>query len=142
MAAPLADPALPPPSPPPDGSSTGALWTAGLGAFLLIAAAATFVAVRWDQIPDTAKLVALVVLTDLCLLAHRRLRSTLPVTAAVLLHLGVLLVPIDVAAVGVGLDWTWSQMLLAQGLAATVTFGIAAWTERSIVLRVAAWIGV
>jgi hypothetical protein len=142
MAAPLADPALPPPSPPPDGSSTGALWTAGLGAFLLIAAAATFVAVRWDQIPDTAKLVALVVLTDLCLLAHRRLRPTLPVTAAVLLHLGVLLVPIDVAAVGVGLDWTWPQMLLAQGLAATVTYGIASWTERSIVLRVAAWIGV
>jgi hypothetical protein len=140
MAASTADPPLRPP--PPEGASTGALWTAGLGAFLLIAAAATFVAMHWGAIPDQVKLGALIVVTDACLLAHRRLRASLPLTATVLFHLGVLLVPIDVAAVGMHLGWTWSEMLLAQGLAATVTFGAAAWTERSIVLRVAAWGGV
>jgi hypothetical protein len=140
MAAPTVDPPLRPP--PPKGSSTGALWTAGLGAFLLIAAAATWVAVHWDAIPDQVKLGTLIVVSDVCVLAQRRLRATLPITATVLFHLGVLLVPIDVAAVGVHLGWSWSEMLLAQGLAATVTFGIAAWTERSVVLRVAAWGGV
>lgn len=128
--------------PAPRGSSTGALWTAGLGAFLLFAAAATFVAVRWGEIPDSAKFGALVAVTGLCLAAHQRLRSSLPITATALFHLGVLLVPVDVAAVGVWSGWEWPRMLFAQGLAATVTFGVAAQVERSVVLRWATWAGV
>src|SRR5262249_5286905 len=126
----------------PRGSSAGALWTAGLGAFLLFAAAATFVAVHWEQIPDGAKFAALVAATALCLGVQARLRRSLPVTATALLHLGVLLVPIDVAAVGVWSDWAWPAMLLAQGLTATVVFGVASQVEDSVVLRYAAWAGV
>ena len=99
---------------PPPGSSAGARWTAGLGAFLLVAAAATFVTVRWEQIPDGAKFGALVAVTGACLLAGLRLRAGLPITASALFHLGVLLVPIDVAALGVRAGWEWPRMLLAQ----------------------------
>jgi hypothetical protein len=113
-----------------------------LGAFLLVVAAATFVAVRWDQIPDGAKLALLVALTGVCLVIHRLLRRSLPVTAAALFHLGVLLVPIDVAAIGVRAGWGWPTMLLVQGLSATTVFGLAAYTERSVVLRVATWAAV
>ena len=118
------------------------MWTAGLGAFLLFAAAATFVAVRWEEIPDSAKFGALVAVTGLCLAAHQRLRVSLPITATAVFHLGVLLVPVDVAAVGVWSGWAWPRMLFAQGLAATVTFGVAAQVERSVVLRWATWAGV
>src|SRR5687767_6876304 len=127
---------------PPPGSSAGARWTAGLGAFLLVAAAATFVTVRWEQIPDGAKFGALVAVTGACLLARLRLRAGLPITASALFHLGVLLVPIDVAALGVRAGWEWPRMLLAQGLTATVVFGAAAVAERSVVLRWAATGGV
>ncbi|MGK2950375.1 MAG: SCO7613 C-terminal domain-containing membrane protein [Acidimicrobiales bacterium] len=123
-------------SPPrPDPTRTGAVWVTGTGAFLLLAAAAVFTAMRWDQIPDAAKLGALGLVTGACLLAGRALKPTLPATAGALLHLGAFLVPLDVAALGVrgGLDW--SGLLLAVGLAATVTFGWGAVTERSVVLR-------
>jgi len=139
---PFPTPPPPPERPLPAGSPVGARWVAGLGAFLLVAAAATFVAVRWDDIPDSAKLAALVAVTCGCIAAHRRLQASLPVTAAALFHLGVLLVPIDVAAAGLRAGWTWPGMLLAQGLTATVVFGVAAQIERSVVLRVAAWAGV
>jgi hypothetical protein len=141
---PTSTPEHPPLAPPsaPRGSSTGALWTAGLGAFLLFAAAATFVAVRWDSIPDEAKLAALVAVTGVCIAAHQGLRRSFPVTATALFHLGVLLVPIDVAAFGVSAGWVWPQMLFAQGLAATVVFGVASQVERSVVFRYATWAGV
>ncbi|HMG44076.1 MAG TPA: hypothetical protein VK611_22275 [Acidimicrobiales bacterium] len=130
----------------PHGSPAGAMWTAGLGAFLLFAAAATFITIRWDDIPDGAKLGALLAVTGICLAAHQRLRPTLPITASALFHLGVLLVPIDVAAVGVRAGWEWPQMLFAQGLSATVVFGVASAQgpahERSVVLRFATWAGV
>ncbi|MGH9209775.1 MAG: SCO7613 C-terminal domain-containing membrane protein [Acidimicrobiales bacterium] len=137
-------PPFPPPAPvePSSAAPVGARWVAALGAFLLVAAAATFVAVRWDDIPQAAKLGALIAVTCACIAAHRRLRSSLPVTAGALFHLGVLLVPIDMTAVGIQAGWTWDEMLLAQGLAATAVFGIAAQVERSVVLRCAAWLGV
>jgi hypothetical protein len=122
--------------------AAGALWVAGTGAFLLLAAAAVFVAVRWEQIPASAKFAAIVALTGACVTAGRRLRTGLPATAAALFHLGVLLVPIDVAAIGVRLGWTWPVMLLAQGAAASVVFPVAARAEDSTVLRAAAWTGV
>src|SRR5687768_8648609 len=97
-------------SPPsrPDPTRTGAVWVTGMGAFLLLAAAAVFTAVRWDQIPDAAKLGALGLATGAFLIAGRGLRSTLPATAGALFHLGAFLVPIDVAAVGARaeVDWT------------------------------------
>ena len=70
-----------------------------------------------------------------CLIAGRSLKATLPATAGALFHLGTFLVPIDVAAIGVHADLDWSTLLLAEGLIATATFGWAAITERSVVLR-------
>jgi len=126
-------------SPPsrPDPTRTGAVWVTGTGAFLLLAAAAVFTAMRWDQIPDAAKLGALGLATGACLVVGRGLKATLPATAGALIHLGTFLVPLDVAAVGVRADLDWSVMLLVQGLVATVTFAWAATTERSVVLRAA-----
>ncbi|MGV3759075.1 MAG: SCO7613 C-terminal domain-containing membrane protein, partial [Actinomycetota bacterium] len=94
--------------------------------------------VRWDEIPDAAKLGALVAATGACLLAGRALRPTLPASAGALVHLGAFLVPVDVAAIGVRADLDWSTMLLTQGLVTTVTFAWAARAERSVVLRWAA----
>ncbi|MEO6317720.1 MAG: hypothetical protein ABIP36_02950 [Acidimicrobiales bacterium] len=123
-------------SPPrPDPTRTGAVWVTGTGAFLLLAAAAVFTAMRWEQIPEAAKLGALGLATGACLIIGRGLKGTLPATAGALIHLGTFLVPLDVAAVGIRADLDWSTMLLAQGLAATITFGWAARTERSVVLR-------
>src|ERR671929_215723 len=45
-----------PPDRPSSANRTGATWVAGTGAFLLLAATALFVAVRWDDIPGAAKL--------------------------------------------------------------------------------------
>jgi len=119
----------------PDPTRTGAVWVTGTGAFLLLAAAAVFTAMRWDQIPDAAKLGALGLATGACLMTGRGLKASLPATAGALFHLGTFLVPIDVAAVAIHADLDWSTMLLIQGLAATVTFGWGALVERSVVLR-------
>jgi hypothetical protein len=143
--APPRTPVAPPPrrrNPPAPESSVGALWVAGLGAFLVIVGAATFVAVRWDEIPAVTKLGALVAVTIGCLAAHRLLREPLPVTSVVLLHLGVLLTPIDVAAVGTGLHWDWPRMLLAVGAATAVVPNVARRADRSLVLRLAGGGGV
>jgi hypothetical protein len=110
-----------------------------LGVFLLVAAAATFVAVQWDRIPDGTKLGALLAVTAACIAARARLRATLPITATALFHVGVLLVPIDVAALGIRAGWDWPRMLFALGLTATVAFGAGAHIERSVVLRWATW---
>ncbi len=123
-------------SPPrPDPTRTGAVWVTGTGAFLLLAAAAVFTAMRWEQIPDAAKLGTLALATGACLIVGRGLKATLPATAGALIHLGTFLVPIDVAAIGIRAELDWSTMLLAQGVAATIAFGWAAHTERSVVLR-------
>jgi hypothetical protein len=122
----------------PDPTRTGAVWVTGTGAFLLLAAAAVFTAMRWEQIPDAAKLGALALVTGACLIAGRGLKATLPATAGALFHLGAFLVPLDVAAVGVRAGLDWSGLLLAEGVAATITFWWAARTERSVVLE---WAG-
>jgi hypothetical protein len=121
----------------PDPTRTGAVWVTGTGAFLLLAAASVFVAVHWGAIPDTVKLGVLLLATGGFLLAGRSLRASLPATAGALLHLGTFLVPVDVAAIGVHAGVDWSTLLLAEGLIATATFGWAAVTERSVVLRTA-----
>ena len=119
----------------PDPTRTGAVWVTGTGAFLLLAAAAVFTAVRWDQIPEAAKLGALALATGAFLITGRGLKTSLPATAGALFHLGAFLVPIDVAAIGMRAHLDWAGLLLAEGLAATVTFAWAATTERSVVLR-------
>jgi hypothetical protein len=121
-----------------DPARTGAVWVTGTGAFLLLAAAAVFVAVRWGEIPASAKLAAIGALTGGFLLAGRRLRADLPATAGALFHLGAFLVPVDVAAVAVRAELGWGQLLLAEGLVCGLTFGLAARAERSVVLRWAA----
>lgn len=127
-------PLHPPPAGGGDPSRTGAVWVAGTGALLLLAAAAVFVAVRWDQIPASAKLGAIAALTGAFLLAGRRLRQPLPATAGALYHLGAFLVPVDVAALAVRAELGWRELLLVEGLACTVTFTVAARAERSRVL--------
>jgi hypothetical protein len=73
--------------------------------------------------------------TGAALVTARGLRPSLPATAGALLHLGAFLVPVDVAAIGVRAELDWSTLLLAEGLVAVATFGWAARSERSVVLR-------
>src|SRR3954452_4306596 len=113
---------------------TGATWVAGTGAFLLLAAAALFVAVRWDDLPDAAKLGVVGALTGAFLLGGRALARTLPATGDVLFHLGALLIPIDVAAVSVRLRLGWRGLLLAEGLAAGSALVALAAPAASVVL--------
>lgn len=113
---------------------TGAVWVAGTGAFLLLAATALFVAVRWDDLPDAAKLGVVGLLTGGFLLGGRALARTLPATGDVLFHLGALLIPIDVAAVAVRLGLGWRGLLLAEGLAAGGAVTILAAATGSVVL--------
>jgi hypothetical protein len=124
------------------GGRTGATWVAATGAFLLLAAATMFVATRWDQIPDAAKLAALVGVTGACTLIGDRLRRTLPATGNALFHLGALLVPIDVAALGLRTTMTWQELLFVDGVIATAVLTACAWRARSVVLAATASAGV
>ncbi|PLS76730.1 MAG: hypothetical protein CYG61_00635, partial [Actinobacteria bacterium] len=125
-----------------DGRRAATTWVAGTGAFLLLAAAALFVAVRWDQLPDLAKLGVVVGLTGAFLAGGRALRGTLPVTGEALFHLGALLIPLDVGAVCAHLRLGWRQVVLVEGLAATVALvGLSA-ASGSVVLARAAGVSV
>lgn len=127
-----------PPAPETDPTRrTSATWMAATGAFLLVAAAAVFVAVRWDQIPEALKLALLGAITGSAIVAGRTLRATLPATAGVLVHLGVFLVPVVGAAAALRLDLDWPVVLLADSLLAVGVFGWFAHLERSVVLRAA-----
>jgi len=140
-------PQAPPPPPPqaqasgpaqaeptPDRSRAGATWVTATGAFLLLAAATVFVAVQWDHIADGLKLAILGALTGGFLLAGRRLRPILPATAGVLYHLGAFLVPVLSAAVVVTRHAGWAEILLVEGLVASVSFAVLNRVERSVVL--------
>lgn len=104
------------------GRRAAASWVAGTGAFLLLAAAGLFVAVNWDRIPPNAKLGVVVGLTITCISAGLKLRPTLPATGNVLLHLGALLIPVDVAAVGLHRQLDWEQLVLAEGAVCSGAF--------------------
>jgi hypothetical protein len=125
-----------------DGRRTGATWVAATGAFLLLAAASVFVATRWSDIPDAIKLGILMMITGGCIYGGDRLRATLPATGNALFHLGVLLVPINGAAIGVHAGLDWPQLLLMNGVLATVTLAPAARHAKSVVLAAAASAGV
>ncbi len=121
-----------------DRTRAGAVWVTGTGAFLLLAAAAVFIAVRWADIPSAAKLATIGALTGGFLLGGRRLRTSLPATGSALFHLGAFLVPVDVAALAVRADAGWEVLLLVEGLVCGLTFTLTARSEGSIVLRWAA----
>jgi hypothetical protein len=121
-----------------DGRRTGATWMAATGAFLLLAAAAVFVAVRWGTMPDGAKAAIVGGLTGAFLLSGRTLRRTLPATGDVLFHLGAFLVPVDLAGANLRIAMPWRQHLLAQGLVCVASFGALAAVSNSVVLNWAA----
>src|SRR3954462_1964800 len=99
----------------PTGRRTGATRGAATGAFLLLAGAAVFVAVRWDRLPETAKLAIVLAVTGAFLAGGRVLRRTLPATGDVLFHLGAFLLPIDLAGIGLRSGMTWRPLLVAEG---------------------------
>ena len=123
----------------PSGRRTGATWVAATGAFLLLAGAAVFVAVRWEQLSRPAKLGVVVALTAAFLAGGRALRRSLPATGDVLFHLGAFLLPVDVAALAVYQGAGWRTLLLAEGVLGVVVLGSLGLATRSVVLR---WTGV
>lgn len=131
---PPAAPAPEPAGPDGGGGRVGALLVAGTGAFLLFAAAVVFVAVRWGNLPESAKVAIVGGLTASLLVAGRVGRRALPGTATALFHLGAFLVPVDVAALLVRSGASTDVVLLATGLAAALALGAAARLERSPVL--------
>ena len=128
--------------PTPSGRRAAATWVTATGVMLLLAAATLFLAVRWAEIPDGAKLGALGLITAGALLAGRAMRPTLPATGDVVFHLGALLLPLDLAAAAVraGIDWRW--FLLSEGVVNALVFAVLAVATGSIVLRSSAWLAV
>ena len=119
----------------PVGRRTGATWVAATGATLLVAAAATFVAVRWGTLPPLAKLAVVVAVTAAAIEGGRLVGRRLPATGAVLTHLGAFLVPVDVAAVGVHLELGLPALLVAEGAAGLLAFTALDRRRSSAVLR-------
>lgn len=120
----------------------GALWVAATGAFLLLSAAAVFVAVSWDQLPDGLKLAVIAGLTGGFLVGGRWAERTLPATGSVLFHLGAFLVPVDVAAVAVRVELGWRGLVLAEGLLGVLAWAALAHLSSSPLLRRAAMLSV
>ncbi|MEO5678653.1 MAG: hypothetical protein ABIS47_03195, partial [Acidimicrobiales bacterium] len=119
----------------PDGRRAGAAWVAATGAFLLLASATVFIAVRWDQLPEAAKLALVGALTGAFLAGGRAIRRTLPATGDVLFHLGAFLVPVDVAGLSLRLHLGWRTLLLTEGVVSVVVLGALAAVAGSVVLR-------
>ena len=115
-----------------------ATWVAGTGAFLMVAAAALFVAVQWDRLPEAAKLALVGALTGGFLAGGRLLRRTLPATGDVLFHLGAFLLPVDLAGLGLRAGAGWRAILLSEGALGTTVLGGLAATSGSVVLAWAA----
>jgi len=124
------------------GRRTGALWVAATGAFLILAAATVFVATRWDDIPEGAKLAVLVGLTGAAVLIGDRVRAKLPATGTALFHLGALLIPVDGAALALRIGLDWPELLFATGLLSVGALSLLASRSHSAVLAAAAAAGV
>src|SRR3954453_8310491 len=122
----------------PTDRRTGATWVAATGAFLLVAAAAVFVAGGWDDLPDALKLAVLGALTGACMLAGRALRRTVPATGDVLFHLGAFLLLVDLAGVNLRTGYGWRPFLLTEGLLGVIALGGLGIATESVVLR---WAG-
>ncbi|HEX2273864.1 MAG TPA: DUF2157 domain-containing protein, partial [Acidimicrobiales bacterium] len=96
------------------GPPGGATWVASTGAFLLVVAAAVFVAVQWDRLGSGARLLLAAGVTGACLWGGRALRPVLPATGDVVFHLGAFLLPVDLAAVALQADLGWRALVLAE----------------------------
>jgi hypothetical protein len=131
-------PAIPETSVQESGRRTGATWVAATGAAMILAAATVFVAVRWHQIPDLGKFAILLAITGSCFTGGLALRRTLSATGSVLVHLGALLVPVNLAAANLQLELDWRSLLLVEGLVTLAVFAGTARLVRSGVLTVAA----
>jgi hypothetical protein len=126
----------------PDGRKAGATWVAATGAFLLLAAAAVFIAVRWDQLPEAAKLALVGAMTGGFLVGGRALRRSLPATGDVLFHLGAFLLPVDVAGLNLRVGAGWRALLLTEGIVGVGALGALAAGSGSVVLLSSAAISV
>jgi len=139
-----------PPLPPPASRPTRrvrppipvAAWVAGLGALLLLAAAATFLAMQWDVIGATARIAVVGGLTAAAIVGGARLRRPLPVVGSVVFHLGVLLLPIDALGLAIQLGAPGWGRWTAVGLTAVVALPPLAVAGRAPVLGLAALLGV
>jgi hypothetical protein len=125
-----------------EGRRTAVVWVAAVGASLLAAAAALFVAVRWNDIPPVGKLSVIVCVTAVFLVTGETLRKTLPATGNVLFHLGALLIPVDVGALNLRLGLSWQELLLVEGIVCALLFGGLAYIGKSKVLLGASALGV
>jgi len=105
------------------------------GAFLVLAAAAFFIAVNWNALTDRTKFMILAAITGLALVTGRRMRRTLPATAGVIYHLGAFMLPILAASILVHLQQPASMSLLVQGAVAGIGFSLLNRTEQSPVLK-------
>lgn len=112
------------------------------GALLLLAAAATFLAVNWDALGLTARVAAVGAATAGAILGGARLRRTLPAVGAVVFHLGALLLPVDALGLALQLEVGRAGTWLAVGATAVLTLPIAAHVGRSRVLAATALAGV
>ena len=126
----------------PSTGVVAATWVAGTGAFLLVAAAAVFVAVHWDRLPEAAKLAVVGALTGGFLAGGRQLRRSLPATGDVLFHLGAFLLPVDVAGLGLRASAGWRAILVSEGVLGAGVLGTLAAVSGSVVLAWAATAGV
>lgn len=139
--------ASPPPQPPPPPSPHGrgpslAGLVAGLGGLLLLAAAVTFLAVRWDALAVETRVALVGGLTVAAVLGGARARRRLPVVGSVLFHLGALLVPVDAFGVAVLADAAAPSRWLVVGVTMTVGLPPLAAVGRSRVLAATALAGV
>lgn len=125
-----------------ESRSAGVRWVAGVGAFLLVAAAGVFVAVRWNELPAEAKLAVILGMTGASLLVGHTVRRTLPATGGVLFHLGAFLVPIDIVGINLRIGLGWEELLLVEGLVCAAAFAALWRVSGSIVLARAAVVAV
>jgi hypothetical protein len=121
---------------------TAATVVSATGALLLLAAAATFLAVSWDSLGLTARVAVVAAATAGAIVGGARLRRTLPAVGAVVFHLGALLVPVDALGLALQLEVGPATTWTAVGATAVGALGVAAVAGRSRVLAVGALAGV
>ena len=115
---------------------------AGLGALLLLAAAATFLAMQWDVMGATSRVAVVGGLTAGAIVGGARLRRSLPVVGSVVFHLGVLLLPIDALGLAIQLEAAGWVRWTAVGLTAVVALPPLAIAGRAPLLGLVALAGV
>lgn len=145
---PPVDAGPPPPADPTGGDGDGerrsaaATWVAAVGALLMLAAAATFLAVTWDSLGLPARVAVVGAATVGATIGGHRLRRVLPAVGAVVFHLGALLVPIDALGLALQLDVSTAGVWIAVGASTVVVLPLLAVFGRSWPLAVVGLIGV